>query len=178
MSNIAVVYKSKYGSTKKYAQWIANALKADIFEVSKVNIDNLKKYSTIVYGGGMYMGSILGVSFITKNFESLKNKKLVVFAVGLEDSSNANNFKIAIDKTFTEEMQKSIKIFHFRGAIDYKKLGLFHKFSMAMLIKMLKKTPREQMDETTKAIIDSYGQKIDYINENSIKPLVEYYKAL
>ena len=49
MSNIVVVYKSKYGSTEKYAKWIAEALSADIFKSNKIKPDMLENYSTIVY---------------------------------------------------------------------------------------------------------------------------------
>lgn len=34
INNIIVIYKSKYGSTKRYAQWIAEETKADFFESS------------------------------------------------------------------------------------------------------------------------------------------------
>ena len=33
--NVAVVYKSKAGSTKRYAQWIAEETGADIFELGE-----------------------------------------------------------------------------------------------------------------------------------------------
>ena len=29
----AVIYRSKYGSTQRYAQWLARALKADLLEL-------------------------------------------------------------------------------------------------------------------------------------------------
>ena len=32
MNKIAVVYKSRYGSTAKYAKWIAEELKADLYD--------------------------------------------------------------------------------------------------------------------------------------------------
>ena len=178
MNKIAVIYKSKYGTTKKYAQWIADELKADIYHDSKVSLDILDNYSTIIYGGGMYMGSVLGVSFITENYEMLKNKNLIVFGVGLEDSKSPKDFQGSIDKVFTEEMKSKIKLFHFRGAIDYKKLKIHHKISMYMFIKMLKKTEPSKLDENTKLIIDTYGKSVDYSNIESIKDLVKYCDGL
>lgn len=32
MKKTAVIYKTKYGSTKKYAEWIAQNLSCDIFD--------------------------------------------------------------------------------------------------------------------------------------------------
>ena len=53
MAKIAVVYKSKYGSTEKYAHWIAEDIKADIFKTDNVKLDILLNYDTIVYCGGI-----------------------------------------------------------------------------------------------------------------------------
>ena len=62
-----VIYKSKYGSTKCYAQWIADELECDINDASNVKIEDLYEYDTIIYGGGLYAEVIAGVSLITKN---------------------------------------------------------------------------------------------------------------
>ena len=72
--NAIVVYKTKYGSTKTYAEWIAEELSADIRDAKTVKADDLLKYDTIIYGGGLYAEVINGVSLITKNYEKLKDK--------------------------------------------------------------------------------------------------------
>lgn len=74
MNKIAVVYASKYGSTKQYAQWIAEELSADLFESNKIPINELKEFDTIIYGGGLYAGTIKGINLIIKNLELIKNK--------------------------------------------------------------------------------------------------------
>ena len=53
MKSTAVIYKSKYGSTKKYAEWIGEELECDVLETGSVSADTLKKYDTIIYGGGL-----------------------------------------------------------------------------------------------------------------------------
>ncbi|MDD2402659.1 MAG: flavodoxin domain-containing protein, partial [Clostridia bacterium] len=45
-----VVYKSKSGFTKKYAEWIAKELSAEIFEASRITADMMMDYDTVVYG--------------------------------------------------------------------------------------------------------------------------------
>mgnify|MGYP000992876959 CR=1 FL=1 len=79
MKKTLVVYKSKSGFTKKYAEWISRQLKAEIREASKVTVETLFDYDTIIYGGGLYAGGISGVKLITKNFKRLKGKKIAVF---------------------------------------------------------------------------------------------------
>lgn len=59
-SNTVVIYRSKYGSAKRYAEWIAQEVKADLFDGSKVSPADLEKYDTIVFGGSLYAVGILG----------------------------------------------------------------------------------------------------------------------
>ena len=39
--NAIVVYKTKYGSTKTYAEWIAEELGCDAVDAKKVSIDSV-----------------------------------------------------------------------------------------------------------------------------------------
>jgi len=74
----AVIYKSKYGAAKKYAEWIAGELECEILEHSKGSASELSKCDLIIYGGGLYAGMISGIGLVTKN----PCKNLVVFTHG------------------------------------------------------------------------------------------------
>lgn len=173
-NKIAVIYKSKYGSTKKYAQWIAEEAKGDLFNDSQINGEKLKEYHTIVYGGGLYASGIEGISIITKNFNIIKDKKIIVFTVGLASTDKKEVFTPIIEKNFTKEMADSIKFFHFRGGIDYKRLSLVHKAMMAMLKKIIAKKSEDKLTEDDKQLLDTYGDKIDFTDKSTITPLVNY----
>ena len=53
-----IVYKSKYGSTKKYAEWIAEETGYDCVECGKVKTESIKEYDTLIFGGGLYASGI------------------------------------------------------------------------------------------------------------------------
>ena len=176
MNNIVVVYESKYGSTKKYAQWIAEEAKADLFEKSKIDAKKLKEYDTIVYGGGLYASGIAGIPIITKNYENLKDKKIIVFTVGLASTDREEIFIPIIEKNFSKEMHNNINFFHLRGGIDYKRLGIIHKAMMGMLkTSIARKNPNELSDED-RELLDTYGKKVDFIDKDTILPLVSVLK--
>ena len=42
MNNIAVVYQTHYGTTLKYAEWIAESLDADLLNRKKVSVSDGK----------------------------------------------------------------------------------------------------------------------------------------
>ncbi len=177
MSKIAVVYKTKYGSTQKYAKWVAKALDADLFETAKADAKRMDAYHTIILGGGLYAGGILGADFITKNIERFKEKNIVVFTVGLANPKLTDYSKI-IQKNFSPELRKAIKFYHFRGAIDYKNISVLHKGMMALLVKMAAKTDEKERDDETNQMIETYGKTVDFTDESSIEELVSYCKAL
>jgi len=120
MKKIAVVYGSHYGTTEKYATWIAEEEKADLFQASKVKIGALLGYDTIVYCGGLYAGGMYGFSLIKKNFQKIKDKKLIAVAVGatLKEKDAIEELK---KKNFLPEMMDSVPFFLLRGGMNYKK---------------------------------------------------------
>ena len=178
MSKSVVVYKSNYGSTKIYAKWIAKELDADIYEAKEVKIDKLKEYDNIILGGGLYAGGILGSSIISKNFESIRDKKIIVFTVGLAPIKDKEIFKPIIEKNFTLEMRQSISFFHLRGGVDYKKLSIIHKAMMAMLKFTLSRKKPEELTEDDKLMLKTYGDKVDFIDVNTAREIVSYVQKI
>jgi hypothetical protein len=89
----AVLYYSKYGSTRQYAEWIAEELGADLIDAKarRLKLRDIRDYDTIIYGGGIYSGGIKGVELITKNWsKGLSEKRVIVFAVGIAVDIEAN----------------------------------------------------------------------------------------
>lgn len=172
MKNV-VVYKTKYGHTKRYAEWLSESLSCDLYESSSIKSEDLLNYDNIIYGGGLYASGILGVDLITKSFDKLKNKNIVVFTVGLADPNIKEQFVPIINKNFTEEMQDKINVFHLRGGIDYKKLGIVHKAMMAALKKMVS-NKKDDMTDEDKLMLQTYGDEVDFTDKNTIEPIVQF----
>ena len=176
MSKAVVIYKSNYGAAKTYAQGIANKLDIDLFPVSQVGIEKLLEYDTIIYGGGLYASGINGISLIVKNFEKLKNKNLIVFTVGLAATEDKKVFEPILKKNFTDEMIDKITVFNLRGAIDYKKLNLVHRSMMAMLKTMV--SGKKELTDEDRQMLETYGDRVDFTDINTVEPLIEYVKNL
>ena len=169
-----VIYKSKYGTTKRYAQWIAEALQAPLFESSEINPSQLSDYDVVIYGGGLYASGILGVELVVKNH----CKSLVVFTVGLSNPDTTDYTKI-LEENFSQEFLAKIKVFHLRGGIDYKKLGFIYKVMMFLLIKLkVEKIPQEERTREEQTMLDTYGDKVDFTDETTIIPLLDYVRGL
>lgn len=175
MKKTAVIYESKYGFTKRYAEWIAQALSCPLFERKHFKKKDFSDYEVILYGGGLYASGISGIQFLNKNWKLLSNKKIILFTCGLADPKNpdnVSNIRKSLAKVLSGEQRKNLKIFHLRGGIDYSRLNVIHKAMMAMLRRMLLKKGMENLGVEERMLLDTYGKCIDFTDRNSIKPLV------
>ena len=171
-NKIAVIYKSKYGATKRYAGWIALKLDADLYEVSDIRRKDLKQYDTIIYGGPLYTGKIKGIKFITNNYEDIKEKKVSVFIVGMREFDE-DYINSILENNIPKEIADNIEIFYFRGKMNYKELSLKDKILITGLrvsISNKKQSDISNEEKMTLEIIDNY---IDYIDKKSIDILLD-----
>lgn len=166
-----VIYKSKTGFSKKYAQWIAEELSADIFEISKCSIESIKTYDVVVYGGSLHAVGINGINFITKNFDKLKSKKIIIFATGASPARE-NVLNEVINRNFNPEQQKCMKLFYLRGGFDYRKLGFVDKTLMKLLKLKIKRKKELTPDE--KGMLSAYDKPVDFTKKENIKELIAY----
>ena len=173
MSKVAVIYKSHYGTTRRYAKWISEELGAELFEEPGVRPEQLMEYDIIVYGGGLYAGGVAGSKLVAKN----PCKSLVVFTVGLANPE-LTDFSEILSKNFTPEQQEQIKVFHLRGGIDYGKLSTVHRVMMAAMKKLTEKAPVAERTDDDHLLLETYGTKIDFTDKESITALVEYVRSM
>ena len=172
-SKILVIYKSKTGYTKKYAEFISEELSCDTKENRKLTLNDLSPYDTIIYGGGLYAGSINGLSFIKNNFESLKNKKLILFAVGSAPSKEKDLQKVW-ESNLTEAQREVIHTFYCRGGLDFSKLSLGNRFIMTIMKKILQR--KKNPDEGTLEMLETFDKPSDYTDKKNIIPIVKLVK--
>lgn len=83
MAKGIIVYQSKYGAAKKYAEWLQCMTDFDCMETSKAAAESIAYSETVILCGGIYASRIAGLSFIKKNTDKLKNKKRLYFAWAL-----------------------------------------------------------------------------------------------
>lgn len=171
--NTIVIYKSKYGSTKQYAQWIAEELNCDIADAKKIKADDLLKYDCIIYGGGLYAEVINGVTLITKNLEKLKDKKIAVYTTAITPLEYREYYdKMVIEKNFKNGLPKNIKVYNFMGKMIIDELSLVHKTALKTLKKIM--SGKENPTEMEKLLIDLCDANDDFSDKKSIIPLLDY----
>jgi menaquinone-dependent protoporphyrinogen IX oxidase len=167
-----VVYKSKTGFTKRYAEWIAKDLGCEAVSADKVSAKELQPYQTVIYGGGITAGQIGGLKKFKGVIADNLGQKLIVFATGATPAEVLKEKDTVKEANFTSEELKEIPYFYFQSGINYEnmKLGgkLLMKMFSAMLSKKKDKTPEEQ------GMAETITKSADYSDVKFIQPLISY----
>ena len=147
MSGI-ILYQSKYGATKRYVNWFLEETGFKCLEAKKDDINEIIKYDTIILGGGLYASGIAGLSFLKKNINKLKDKKIIVFCCGASPYDEK-----AIEQVKKHNLKDSlanIPLFYCRGAWDMDVMS----FSDRMLCTLLRRQSQKKIPKIMK-----YGKK-------------------
>lgn len=168
-----VIYKSKYGATRVYAQWIGEELSCPVIDAKSVKPADLKAFDTIIYGGGLYAEVIAGVTLITKNFNILKDKKIIIYTTGLTPPQIRDYYdKIVPEKNFKNGLPDNVRVFNFSGKMIMEELSLPHKAAIYMLKKIMVK--KENPTEMERLLIDLCDSNGDFTDRSQITELLEY----
>ncbi len=176
MANGLVIYKSKYGATKKYAEWLSEELEYDIFDLSNVEIKQVLKYQNILLCGGIYASGINGLTFFKKHFEVLRNKNIAIFCVGASPYDEKLFEEIKM-RNLKVEMQ-NIPIYYGRGAWDERKMKFFDRTLCNILQKAVAKKDPANYEPWETALVSALGKTCDWTDKKYLQPLIEYMKNI
>ena len=160
-----IVYGSRYGTTRRYAEELAK--RVGIKAVAYSQTGDLSKYRTVVFLGGLYAGSVLGLKKTCKKLSQDDGQEIIIVTVGLADPANAENEKHirqGLCRQLPERIYQKASFFHLRGGIDYQKLSLVHKIMMWAMVQSLRRIPQEKQTLENRAIIETYHQKVDLMD--------------
>ncbi|MFA6272055.1 MAG: flavodoxin domain-containing protein [Patescibacteria group bacterium] len=148
--NTLILYKSRWGTTKLYAEWIHEAYpESDIANIDDFDPKNLVNYETIVIGGRTYMGRIQIGRFMVGNWNVLKDKTVYLFSVGMihpDRKESKQSFEM-----IPEDVRNALAGYSkLPGMIDPKKLNLLQK----SLAKKHNNQPENVNKEAIQPIVD------------------------
>ena len=165
-----ILYGSQYGTTKRYADELSRL--TGLPAVSYEKAVDLAGCEQIVYLGGLYAGGVKGLKQAVKKFPA--GVRLILVTVGLadvQDEQNIENIRRSVRRQLPAEVLQNAALFHLRGGIDYSRLNLTHKAMMTLLYNHARKLPPEQQNAETKAMIDTFGRQVDFVDFTALAPV-------
>ena len=165
-----ILYGSQYGTTKRYADELSRLTGLPALSYEKA--PDLAGCEQIVYLGGLYAGGVKGLKQTAKKFPA--GVRLILVTVGLadvQDEQNIENIRRSVRRQLPAEVLQNAALFHLRGGIDYSRLNLTHRTMMTLLYNHARKLPPEQQSAETKAMIETFGRQVDFVDFASLGPV-------
>ena len=161
----AIVYTSKTGFTRQYAQLLGKRLGLPVYSLEDA-LYGMDQGSPILYLGWIHASAIRDYRKAAKNFSVC-----AVCGVGLCDTG-----------TLTDQVRKataipaSIPLFTLQGGFDRSKLKGLDKLMISMLVKGLSaQEKRSEQDERMLALLQTDG---NYVSPDNLKGILDWYEGL
>ncbi len=167
-----IIYTSQTGFTKKYSQWLADELNADIFDLKdakKKEAGFFDAYDAIVYAGWIMAGKVVKSKWFTDKADGWKGKRLAVMAVGGSPNDNPD-VEVALKNLISVDQSRDIKAFYCQGGFDHDNMKGPYKLAMKMFTGALKK----QKDEKSRQVAEFISRSYDISDVKYIEPIVDY----
>lgn len=160
---MVIVYESKTGFTKRYADMLAAKTRLKVFrviELAKVNQDE-----EIIFLGWMKIGKIQGLDKLRKY-----NVKAICGS-GTGRIAEPNPEEVIARNKIT-----GMPFFYVRGGcFPLKELKGIDRIMLTLFVKMLKR--RKNKDERQEEAISIIENGFDGVNEENLEPVVEWLRA-
>lgn len=172
MKNGIILYQSKYGATKKYAEWLAEETGFDMQGTKEADFNQIKDCHQIILAGAIYASGISGLSFLKKHPEI--SEKTKVFCVG------ASPYDPKAFKEITKHNLKdfpNVPCFYGRGAWKESEMTFRDRTLCKMLKKAVAKKDPENLAPWEKALMEAMGKECDWTDRKYLEPLVTAIKA-
>ncbi|MGN6352202.1 MAG: flavodoxin domain-containing protein [Parafilimonas sp.] len=140
MMNGIIIYTSKYGATKQYAEWLGEMLNLPAISSNRIMKDDLEKYDYILLGTPVYFGKFKLKAWLRHNIRTLINKKLLLFIVNATTSEETEKRNKFIEDNVPRELRPYCKFFFVPGRVIHEKLTLRDKLVLR-LVALFEKDP-------------------------------------
>lgn len=171
MKSALIIYKSKTGFTKKYADWILEEVPCSITAYGKLKKEDIDKHDIIIYGAGVHAGLIPGLKKI-KKLVDFDKKKVIIFATGA--APNAEELVRPIIDNNLADCKSKVDFFYFESGINYENMGFFSKGLMKTFSKIL--NAKKDKTEEEKAMSERIMSSFDNTKREYIEPLTKLLK--
>ena len=172
---VIVLYLSKTGFTKWYAECIAKEIGCRSMDIRTANSKTLSGYDTVIFGGRAHAGRLGGLVRAKKLFGESGAKNLMVFTTGATPNHAESTITAFWENNLTKEELKSIPHFYMQSGLRYENMGFVDKLMMKGFSSMLRK--KKDLTDEEKAMAQVVEHSCDYTSRAYIQPLIDALQA-
>ena len=172
-----IIYTSQTGFTKKYAEWIAERMSADLLDLKDAQKKEnafFEPYEAIIFGGWTMAGNLVKAKWFLDKASAWKDKRLAVFCVGGSPNDNPD-VEVCLHNILTDEQREYIRAFYCQGGFNYEKMNAASRLAMKMFVGALKK--KKDATEEEKKMAEMISVSYDISDIKYIEPIIEYLQS-
>ena len=180
MSKSIVIYTSKRGSTRQYAEWIAEELGCKATALSDAKDINLYEYDCIIYGGWIRGSGIVDFDKFCKMLDDELMERLIVYGVGMADETAENYAQVwgySIGK-IDPKNEKRILLYILGGRYSPDEVKGFDGFLMKIMRRVLLSGSTKDSKNRADFMKDRIDNGVDMVRRENIESLVKDAKKL
>lgn len=161
-----IVYTSKAGHTKKYAEILGKKLNLPVYELS-VAFKKLQKGSEIIYLGWLMAGKVKGLKKASKHFD-IK----AICGVGMSSGDSQ-----LVDMSKANQISGSATVFYLQGGFEIEKLHGIYKLMMKVMKSTLGKGLADKQNRTQEEddMLNLMIHGGDMVKENNLMQIVDWF---
>ncbi len=123
MKTGVVIYKSRFGAAKQYAQWISDSLNIPAYEEEAMNEVQLNSFDFLIVVTSLYMGSFMMKDWLKNHIDFLKEKKSFLLLVGATPVAEKEKVEEFFGMNIPKEISTQIEHYYVRGKSIHKDLS-------------------------------------------------------
>lgn len=159
-----IIYRSKYGATSQYAEWLSAALKIPAVPQQQLSRNQLATAEYVILGSPIYMGKLLMRKWLQRQEAALAGKQLFLYLVTATKPDKVEKLEGYIRLNVPPGIRNNCRCFFFPGKIIYRQLSLADKMKVktgSLLARLMnKKLDVSEFNNVNEAHINGLVQDI------------------
>lgn len=172
MEKTLILYRSKGGSTARYAQALARMIGGRALPASQADDGLLARADGIVFASWMRAGSLVGSGFLRRHAKALRGKRLALMVVGLAPRLDPDSWEAFSRRALPDFLRSDARVFYLRGAYAPARQGALTRRFLTSMGRALTRKPDASADEL--ALAHDLLQGADHVREDALSAIALY----
>lgn len=164
MENVYIVYSSRTGFTKQYAQWLAEDLHSECTSLSEYCPHTADAADTILCAGGVYGNEIHGIRQFKRIRKQKPQKQILFLATGIRPVSAETLQRLLL---YNFSKADTPELFYVQGGLNLETLPPAQRTMLSLFRAMLKH--RRDLSESDHEILRLLETSGDYSHHTQIE---------
>ncbi len=170
-----ILYQSSTGSTKQYAEDIANSVGGFALPLKRAKWKQIiRDFDTVIYGGWVMGGNIQGINDFFQHYEDIKDKNVIIFSVGMAIPSKEGRDSL-IEQNYLYPYH--VRFYQLQGSFDFSKLNFFHRLMMKNSIRATLADPNTN-DSTKQMMASIETTPLEYYDKEGVAKIISVLEKL